>query len=168
MDRAQEFIRIFNQVQSFFSHLVNSDKYLSFSMLVDDVSKLSPAVKAKSGELKQFAKLRNAIVHGSEYPPQIIAVPSQEALRRFAQLAEMILRPDILIPTLESTVRCFPQTDYLTAALLFMRANDFSQVVVRDRTGTARHADRGGHHEMVRQQRRADAGLFPGAISGTE
>lgn len=135
MDRAQEFIRTFNQVQNFLSQLVNSDKYLPFSRLVDDVSKLSPAVKAKSGELKQFAKLRNAIVHDSEYPPHVIAIPSQEALQRFTHLAEMILRPDLLIPTFEAIVHCFLPTDHLAAALLFMRANDFSQVVVRDGPG---------------------------------
>ena len=135
MDRAEEFIQLFNRVESSLSQLANPKKYLPFSQLVDAASALSAAVKANSSHLKQFAKLRNAIVHDGDYPPQIIATPSPEALLRFAQVAQEVLDPDPLIPTFEAKVRCFSPGDPLPTVLRFMREHDFSQVMVRGNDG---------------------------------
>ncbi len=135
VDRAEEFIQLFNQVESFLSLLVRPKKPLPFVQLVDAASAHSAAVRANNGHLKQFAKLRNAIVHDADYPPHIVAVPSQEALLRFKGIAQEVLAPSPLIPTFATPVRCFSPSDTLSEALRFMREHDFSQVIVRDSDG---------------------------------
>jgi hypothetical protein len=78
VDRAVEFIQLFNRVENFLLHLVKPQKFPRFWQLVDDASVLSAAVRASSGDLKQFGNLRNAIVHDATYPSHIVAVPSSK------------------------------------------------------------------------------------------
>jgi CBS domain-containing protein len=131
VNRAEEFIQLFNQVETFLSLLVGPKKPLPFAQLVDAASVHNAAVRANNGHLKQFAKLRNAIVHDADYPLHIVAIPSQEALLRFKAIAQEVLEPDPLIPTFATPVRCFSPSDTLSGVLKFMREQDFSQVIVR-------------------------------------
>jgi hypothetical protein len=103
----------------------------AFAQLVDAASKRNAAARTYAEDLKQFAKLRNAIVHDSAYPPQIIAVPSEEAIRKYSHLVRAVLEPAPLAPTFSVQVRCFSLCDPLTTVIAFMKHNDFSQVVVK-------------------------------------
>lgn len=93
------------------------------------------AVRANAATLKQFAMLRNAIIHNADYPPHIVAVPSPEALTKFNQVACQVLEPAPLIPMFARQVRCFSSSDTVPAVLEFMRRHDFSQVIVRKNSG---------------------------------
>jgi hypothetical protein len=135
VNRAEEFIQLFNQVETFLSLLVAPKKPLPFVQLVDAASVQSAAVRANNGRLRQFAKLRNAIVHDADYPPHIVAVPSLEALLRFKDIAQEVIKPNPLIPTFAAQVRCFSPSDTLSGVLRFMREHDFSQVVVSGNDG---------------------------------
>ena len=132
VDRAEEFIQLFNQVEAFLVLAAGSKKHLPFTQLVDAASVHNAAVRANRSHLKQFAKLRNAIVHDAEYPPQIVAVPSEEAVLRFKSIAHEVLEPSPLIPMFATQVRCFSRSDRLSGVLRFMREHDFSQVIVRE------------------------------------
>jgi CBS domain-containing protein len=131
VDRAEEFIQLFNRVEKFLVQLVSPKKLPPFWQLVDAASERNGAVRAHAEDLKQFAKLRNAIVHDEAYPPHIIAMPSEEAIQRYARVVHEVLEPAPLIPTFNVQVRCFSLSDPLTSALAFMRDHDFSQVVVK-------------------------------------
>jgi hypothetical protein len=120
VNRAEQFIQLFNRVENFLSHLVKPEKFMPFLQLVDAASALSAAVRANNGDLKQFAKLRNAIVHDANYPSHIVAVPSQEALLRCKGIAQEVLEPNALIPTFATQVRCFSPVDTLPRVLRFM------------------------------------------------
>ncbi|SRR5712692_3553747 len=135
MDRAEEFIQLFNRVENFLSDLVKPPKFMRFWQLVDSASEVSAAVRANSSDLKQFANLRNAIVHDASYPSHMVAVPSQEALLKFKGIAQDVLQPIPLIPTFATQVRCFSPPDNLPGVLKFMRKQDFSQVLVRGSDG---------------------------------
>ena len=138
VDRAEEFIQLFNRVEGFLSRLVNRARYTRFEGLVELASADNAAVRANASALGQFAKLRNAIVHGDGYPPHIVAVPSPEALSKFKQVVHEVIEPMPLIPTFKGPVRCFSPNEALSEALGFMRENDFSQVVVKQISGVIR------------------------------
>ena len=93
MDRAEEFIRLFNWVEEFLSRLVNRAPYTRFERLVEVASADNAAVRANARALEQFAKVRNAIVHGEGYPPHIVAKPSPEALSKFRRVAHALVEP---------------------------------------------------------------------------
>jgi hypothetical protein len=130
LERAEEFIQLFNRIERFLSELVNPGRTAPFWQLVDAASDSSAAVRAHAATLKRFAMLRNAIIHDADYPPHIVAVPSPDALSNFKRVAEEVLEPERLIPTFASEVRCFSLNDSLPTVLEFMRENDFSQVMV--------------------------------------
>ncbi|MGO9952889.1 MAG: hypothetical protein ACLPN1_11865 [Dissulfurispiraceae bacterium] len=138
MDRAEEFIQLFNQVEEFLSRLVNRAPYTRFERLVEFASADNAAVRANASALGQFAKLRNAIVHGEGYPPHIIAIPSPEALSKFKKVVHEVIEPTPLIPTFEVPVHCFSPNETLPGVLGFMRENDFSQVVIKENKGVLR------------------------------
>ena len=135
MNRADEFIQLFNRVEGFLSQLVNRPSFTRFEELVKVASNNNAAVRANASTLAQFAKLRNAIVHSEGYPPFIVAMPSPEALSKFKRVAHEVIEPTPLIPTFEREVRCFSPDDALLPVLAFMRENDFSQVIVRGSGG---------------------------------
>ena len=135
MDRAEEFIQLFNQVEEFLSRLVNRAPYTRFERLVEFASADNAAVRANASALGQFAKLRNAIVHCEGYPPHIVATPSSEALSKFKKVVHEVIEPTPLIPTFGGPVRCFSPNETLPGVLGFMRKNDFSQVVVKENNG---------------------------------
>jgi hypothetical protein len=131
MNRAEEFLQLFNQVENFLSQLVRPHKFMPFWQLIDAASALSAAVRTNSGDLKQFANLRNPIVDDGGYPSHIVAVPSEEALLKFKGIAQNVLEPSHLIPTFATQVWCFSPSDTLLGVLRFMRKHDFSQVIIR-------------------------------------
>jgi CBS domain-containing protein len=134
-DRAGEFIQLFNQVEKFLSRLVNRADYMPFGKLVEQASTRNAAVRANASTLGQFAKLRNAIVHDEGYPLHIVAMPSPEALAKFRQVVREVIEPTPLIPAFARQVHCFSPGETLSAALEFMRQNDFSQIMVREVNG---------------------------------
>lgn len=131
-DRAEQFIHLFNQVQNALLFISGKPAGTSFKLVVAAACDLNAAVRANKTRLEQFAMLRNAIVHDEEYPPNIVAMPSEEALRRFKAVAEQILEPKRVIPAFACEVRCFSAADSLLEALAFMETKDFTQVVCRE------------------------------------
>jgi CBS domain-containing protein len=138
LERAEEFVQLFNKIQDVLLSIAQRPPNTPFWRLVDVASTTNAAVHSNSSQLKQFAMLRNAIVHDTRYPPEIVAIPSEEALERFKKIAQQILEPKLLIPTFAADVRCFSPTEVLTDALRFMREHDFSQIVVRVNDGSLR------------------------------
>lgn len=131
MDRAEEFIQLFNHVAQFLLRLVNLPVDTPFKTVVKKASDNNASVRENAVNLEQFARLRNAIVHDENYPRHIVAMPSPEALSKFKRVVHEVIEPTPLIPTFARQVRCFSPSDTLSAALGFMREHDFSQVVVK-------------------------------------
>lgn len=152
-DRAEQFIHLFNQVQNALVLLTQKPAGSSFKVVVTAACGLNAAVRANKTRLEQFAMLRNAIVHDEEYPPNIVAMPSEEALRRFQAVAEQILEPKRVIPTFACEVHCFSVADLLLEALAFMDANDFTQIVCRDSGGRLRMITVEGITNWLRKER---------------
>jgi hypothetical protein len=83
--------------------------------------------------LQSLGDLRNILSHVS-YGSGYIAEPSQEALEKFEAIVSRITQPPLLREVASKSVRVFEEADTLLAALTDMKANDYSQIVIR-RTG---------------------------------
>jgi hypothetical protein len=152
-DRAEQFIHLFNQVQNALLTLTGKPAGTSFKIIVAAACDLNASVRANKTRLEQFAMLRNAIVHDEEYPPNIVAMPSKEALRRFKAVAEQILEPKRVIPAFACEVRCFSTGESLLEPLAFMEAKDFTQVVCRESGGRLRLITVEGITNWLRRER---------------
>jgi predicted transcriptional regulator len=130
MDRANEFVELYNQLDAFLSKLVDANERKAFSQLLDQASRRNAAVRKHVGVLKDYADFRNVLIHHRAYPRDTIAEPTEQALARFRRVIEDIKSPPRLIPKFQRDIRCFSPDDPLLEALVQMRENDYSQVVV--------------------------------------
>lgn len=132
MDRAGEFIQLFNQLVDHLRNSLGVDRGVSYPQMINLASRRDPIVRRNAIRLREYGELRNAIVHHMTYPEEVIAEPSEAAVKRFRQIVENITAPKLLLPTFRKAVRCFSPEDRLLDALAVMRDNDYAQVVVRD------------------------------------
>jgi predicted transcriptional regulator len=158
MERATEFIQLYNQLSSRLSELAGGDRGIPFTTLADRVARGNSAVRAFLSELKDFAALRNAIVHNNGFPVRVIAEPSEGALTEFKDIVNRILSPPKLIPRFQKVIRCFNEGDRISTALEYMAQHDYSQIVVKDGShlirvltaeGIARWLAQNAHAELV-------------------
>lgn len=131
MDRANEFILLYNEISDYLRQIAGPDGGDSFSDLVERAARDSSAVRKEADRLKAYGRFRNAIIHYRTYPEEIIAEPTEETLTRFRDIVEKVLSPKGLIPTFQKDIFCFSPDEPLLTALRYMRDHDFSQVVVR-------------------------------------
>jgi len=132
MDRAGEFIQLFNQLVDHLRNSLGVDRGVNYPQMINLASRRDPIVRRNAIRLREFGELRNAIVHHMSYPEEVIAEPSEGAVKRFKQIVENITAPKLLLPTFRKPVKCFSPDDRLLDALAVMRDNDYAQVVVRD------------------------------------
>jgi CBS domain-containing protein len=153
VNRAERFIHLFNRIQSALLQLTGQSAATPFKEIVKKACTLSAAVRANRTRLEQSARLRNAIIHDEEYPPHIVAIPSEGALQRFEAAAQQILEPIRVMPTFSCKVHCFSVTDSLLAALSTMEENDFTQVACRENDGRLRLVTAEGVTNWLRRRR---------------
>jgi hypothetical protein len=133
IQRGDEFIELYNRLDDFLKELTKSDRHTSFHALVNRARKRNSTVRRFDRELKEYAELRNAIIHDRDFPVRIIADPREEDLARFRLIVERILSPLPLLPTFKRRLSCYEPADPLLTALDRMKHQRYSQVPVRYR-----------------------------------
>jgi CBS domain-containing protein len=128
--RGEEFVNRFNELSRHLAKVSQQRPDTRFYSLVDEAAARDAAVRTYADDLKDYADLRNAIVHGTS---ELMAEPTEETLRRFCDILGEVLRPKQLLElSTHPPLRPFQPNDRLVDALRYMRENDFSQIVVRD------------------------------------
>lgn len=130
MSRADEFIQFYNQISDFLREMTGSDKGAHFADLISRAARKNAAVRTEALRLRDYADLRNVIVHHHAYPAEIIAEPSVEALADFQRIVEAVTAPPLIYPMFQKHVDVFSPEQGLEAALTYMRDHDYSQIVV--------------------------------------
>lgn len=94
MNRVDEFIRIYNELDKEIKKLLNLDNHVSHMKALDILSKKNDFIAKHLNVLKQYARLRNCIVHdtisGVEEP---IAVPLQDVVVRYNNILNRFKNP---------------------------------------------------------------------------
>lgn len=92
MGNAIEFISCYNQIDARLRALYKSKGNLQFTDLVRRCAELNKTVKKYEDELASFARLRNAIVHGST-SERVIAEPCDDVTAQIRRIAELLSAP---------------------------------------------------------------------------
>ncbi len=135
MDRAQQFIQLYNQLSRYLREHSDSDSNLPFYQLIRVVATTNSTVRRYLADLKEYGDLRNAIVHNQTYPQEVIAEPTEATIAQFTRIVTNITAPKRVIPTFQRTVRVFSPEDSLLEALNYLKNNEFSQLLVQSRVG---------------------------------
>lgn len=133
--RADAFIRLFNEIDQHLRETTGLPRHFSFGRLVDEAAASDATLRQYAAQLKDYAMLRNAIVHHEAYPDEVIAEPNARALAEFEAAVEAVVRPERLIPRFARKLRIFAPAEPLVAALEYMREHEYAQVVVASEAG---------------------------------
>lgn len=129
--RAHLFLALYNELDDHLRRLTLASRELGYQRLLTQAAEKNAAVKHFLDDLRQFGYLRNAIVHHTKFPEELIAVPAADVTAHFSAIVSQVTSPPRVIPLFGKSVREFAPEDELGKTLDFMKENDFSQVVVR-------------------------------------
>lgn len=130
MDRTQQFLNRFNELEQFLREETNSRREAPFGSLIGKAATMNASVRRRERDLREFADLRNAIVH--EHPRgHVIADITQEALDEFNGMVDCITQPEQVYPLFRTDISVYQENDPLTDAVRDLWETGHSQVIVR-------------------------------------
>lgn len=130
MDRTQQFLNRFNELEQFLREATNSKREVPFGGLISREATRNASVRRYERDLREFADLRNAIVH--EHPRgHVIADITQEALDEFTSIVDQITAPELVYPLFRRDITVYTEDDPLTNAITDLWETGHSQVIAR-------------------------------------
>lgn len=131
MPNSDLFLQTFIDLEHWLRQRAEVGRGHAFSSVVDRLSRTDPAVRRYKDDLREFAELRNAIVHerGGGF---VIAEPNDWVLERIESVRDALLAPPGLLPGFQVEVSRCAVHDPIGAAVTEMRDGDFSQLPVID------------------------------------
>jgi hypothetical protein len=121
----------YNKIDALLRKKAGGAKTLSFSFVVNEAAKRDPTVRVIRDDLLEYADLRNAIVHDRGKAPVLLADPRDDVVAKIAKIWHHLSHPKLLrVIRRPVPLRIFTADLILADSLLYMRENDFSQVIV--------------------------------------
>jgi len=121
----------YNKIDTLLRKKVGGSRTLSFSSVVIDAAMKDATVRMNRDDLLEYGELRNAIVHDRGKAAVLLADPRKDVLVKIETLWDRLSRPKLLRSIVcRVPVRIFAASAVLAESLSYMRANDFSQVIV--------------------------------------
>ncbi|WP_414048822.1 CBS domain-containing protein [Macrococcus animalis] len=128
MTTAERFLNAFNTIEKYLTKYNLNKGYASFSRLIDYAINKDKVVAQYKDDLKQFAELRNAIVHNTRSGDnRVIAEPHEEVVKEIELITEMLIHPPRAIEKATKKVVTFHINDLLTTVLAQINASKFTQ-----------------------------------------
>lgn len=128
MKRTDNFIGIFNQIESFLRDYTKSDNKVTFYKLLDSASQSKRIVRHNKALLQKFGDLRNLIVHNIGVGKEYIAEPSEYTLKTLKDIYKTLVDPATVFPKFSKKIKIFSAKDRLISSIQYMHKHDFSQV----------------------------------------
>lgn len=131
MARSELFLKSFSALENHLRSRTNCDRTVPFYQVVEKAANRLPAVRRLQDDLKEFADLRNAIVH-ERTDGHPIAEPNDRAVRDIRRLESLLLAPSKVIPAFQVAVESVEASKPISDAVTTMRRRRFSQLPVID------------------------------------
>jgi CBS domain-containing protein len=130
MDRTQQFLNRFNALEQYLREATNSKREVPFGSLIGRAATKNAAVRRYERDLREYADLRNAIVH--EHPRgHVIADIRAEALEEFLAMTDQIMAPELVYPLFRREIVVYREDDPLSKAVKNLFEAGYSQLIVR-------------------------------------
>lgn len=128
MSNSDRFLRAYNAIDNHLRRKLRLERHRNFPSVVDIASKKMNEVRRYRDDLKEYAQLRNAIVHENTDDEHAIAEPHDEVTERIERMAELIIRPPRVYPTFKKDVFRLSPNDAIQRAVAVMYRNNYSQI----------------------------------------
>lgn len=128
---SERFLSAFIKIETKLKEIVGNDSHKAFYQLVDRAAVKNPAIDKYRSVLKEYAELRNAIVH-KRIEDEAIAEPHIKVVEDLEFISNMLTTPPTLEEEfLQKVVKC-SSYDKVSLAIRKMVKNDFSKIPVYD------------------------------------
>lgn len=131
---SERFLQAFGAIERQLRIMTGLEKRARFYTLVDKGAESNAAVRRFSDDLKEFADLRNAIVH-ERTDAHVLAEPNDRAVRQIEYIQDLLEHPPRVIPTFQKHVHHMTTDDPIAVAAYLMRQHGFSQLPIYDADG---------------------------------
>lgn len=129
MRNSEAFLETFSDIEKWLRTSLGADKTVPFYQLVERKAAKSRIVSQYKDDLKEYADLRNAIVH-ERSDGHVIAEPNDRAVKDFDRVKVALLQPPKVIPKFQMVVKSRTADEFIGSALADMREGSFSQLPV--------------------------------------
>lgn len=130
-DRAEGFLNAFGDIERALRRELGASSSASFSEMLVDGCRRFAVVRQFDVDLREYAELRNAIVH-QRTDGHAIAEPYVVVVRHIEHIRDRLVRPPALLPLAAQPVIKCEASEAIASAALKMRTGNFSQVPVYD------------------------------------
>ena len=130
MKNSTRFLNAFVAIEEYLRQKTsNQDGHMGFSQMIRFVGKKEKAVSSLEYDLKEFAQLRNAIIH-ERAGDEVIAEPNDLIVQAIEHAAEMITQPPTVFPLFQRQVITIQPETNLRKALKIMYSSGVSKLPV--------------------------------------
>ena len=131
MTPVEKFLELQKKLETHLRTKLGLSKTLSYYALLDEsVHAGNTTIRQNKDFLQSLGDLRNILSHVS-YGSKPIAEPSEDALEKFEAIVNRVMQPIPVRDIASKPIKVFEETDVLLAALIDMKRNDYSQIVIR-------------------------------------
>ncbi len=127
---ADRFLTAFASIETSLNCIVGSNHYRSFGMLLSDCAKRNRIVRAHMEDLREYAELRNAIVHQRDRDFEIIAEPSDRVTADIEQIAVQLMNQSNMLNYASTPVQRMKPEDRIEDAYQQMNLLNTTKIPV--------------------------------------
>ncbi|MDN7245025.1 CBS domain-containing protein [Planococcus shenhongbingii] len=124
------FIVAFNKIEKTLKEIIGGASYLTFFKAIDLAKKDNATVRKYEDDLREFADLRNAIVHHRTAAEYVIAEPHLEVVELIEHIELLLSQPVTVGTMFARTVHTFDATDSLAKVLRIVKVRNFMQLPI--------------------------------------
>jgi predicted transcriptional regulator len=129
LSNSDRFLKAFVAIEKHLRNEAGAARGATFYQLVELTAKSSPEVRRFQNDLKEFADLRNAIVH-ERGDGHVIAEPNDRACDEVEHIAALLTTPPSVYPLFRKHVFACGASDSLGQAVKLMLEKSFSQLPI--------------------------------------
>ena len=129
MKNSEAFLSAFSSIEKVLRKRAAGDRWNAFYSVIDKLARDNAGIRHYRDDLKEFADLRNAIVH-ERTDGHPIAEPNDRAVADIERLANLILSPPMLLPAFQREVQTVGADEPIAKALQLIGGKGFAQVPV--------------------------------------
>ncbi|MFT5194293.1 MAG: CBS domain-containing protein [Cellvibrionaceae bacterium] len=132
MKNSTRFLNAFVTIEEYLRlRTADHDGFLGFSQMLRRVGQKEKGVRSFEFDLKEYAQLRNAIIH-ERAGDEVIAEPNHAVVLAIERAAELITKPPIIYPLFQRQVITITFQSPLKKALKIMNSSGISKLPVMD------------------------------------
>lgn len=135
-DAIISFLAAFNEIDKHFDKILNEEGFSPYNEKLKKISEgnftITSFVRKHLYQLRNFGELRNFITHGIKSNGETFAAPTQAAIEKINQYAQMITKPAKVLDFFRKKVFKAKKSDFLKEIIPQMKKNGYTSIPIYD------------------------------------